>query len=586
MLRSRSESNPSLVLELAEEFIDRCRNGERPPIREYTDRYPECAQEIREVFPAMALMENIAVADEPATGDQTEAVRSLPGALVPEQFGDYRLIREIGRGGMGVVYEAEQLSLGRHVALKILPTQMVREPRQLKRFEREARAVARLHHTNIVPVFGVGEHNGTAYYAMQFIAGLGLHDVIHELRRLTLGKAGSKGIPPGGQFRVSRTASTAADMARSLITGRFDRSVPHDEPLEPSLPRTEAIDSSELARLDQADPRITIDQAPRDRAVRELASSGSSSSASSSAVLPGKSSDSFSPHSRLDTYWHSVARIGLQVASALAYAHDQGIQHRDIKPSNLLLDTRGTVWITDFGLAKADDQRDLTQTGDIVGTIRYMAPEAFEGKTDARADIYALGLTLYELLALEPAFDEKDRHRLLRQVMHETPRALRSQNPAIPADLATIVQKAIDRDPQHRYASGAELAADLERFLDDEPIRARPIGTAERVVRWCRKNPAIASLACGLLLAMLVGTILSSYFAVSAIRERNASRALIQPGPRTRNQAGREGRYRARRPLDGRVGPAGASGSRRSRCRRSAEPRVLGPATGGPRPRV
>src|SRR5439155_11773583 len=124
------------------------------------------------------------------------------------------------------------------------------------------------------------------------------------------------------------------------------------------------------------------------------------------------------------TYWQSVAQIGLQVADALDYAHKQGILHRDIKPSNLLLDLHGVVWVTDFGLAKASDQEDLTHTGDVLGTLRYMPPEAFEGKTDARSDVYSLGLTLYELLALRPAYEEKDRHRLIKQVTGQEPQRL------------------------------------------------------------------------------------------------------------------------------------------------------------------
>ena len=190
-----------------------------------------------------------------------------------------------------------------------------------------------------------------------------------------------------------------------------------------------------------------------------------------------------------------MARIGVQVADALAYAHAQGILHRDIKPSNLLLDTRGTVWVTDFGLAKADDQQNLTHTGDILGTLRYMPPEAFGGKADGRGDVYALGLTLYELLAFRPAFDEKERGRLIKQVTGEAPPPLRKLNPEVPRDLETIVQKAIEREPAHRYATAAELADDLQRFVDDEPIRARRTSYAERLARWGRRNPAVAALS-------------------------------------------------------------------------------------------
>ncbi len=202
-----------------------------------------------------------------------------------------------------------------------------------------------------------------------------------------------------------------------------------------------------------------------------------------------------------------MARIGHQVADALAYAHGQGIVHRDVKPSNLLLGTQGTVWVADFGLAKATDQQNLTHTGDLLGTLRYMPPEAFGGKADSRGDIYSLGLTLYEMLAFRPAFDERDRGRLVQQVTTEEPPRLKKLNPEVPRDLETIVQKAIERDPAHRYPSAAELADDLRRFVDDEPIHARRASIAERVTRWGRRNPVVASLAAAvaLLLSAVIG---------------------------------------------------------------------------------
>src|SRR5262249_44713238 len=208
--------------------------------------------------------------------------------------------------------------------------------------------------------------------------------------------------------------------------------------------------------------------------------------------------------SRRLTYWQSVARVGIQVADALEHAHKQGIFHRDVKPSNLLLDLDGTVWVTDFGLAKADDHQNLTHTGDILGTLRYMPPEAFDGRADVRGDVYSLGLTLYELLTLRPAFDESDRHRLIKEVTEAEPSPLRRLRPDVPRDLETIVHKAIEKDPAHRYASAAEFAADLQRFVDDEPIQARRLTTRERAWRWCRRNPAVASLVAALAL-LLVG---------------------------------------------------------------------------------
>jgi serine/threonine protein kinase/WD40 repeat protein len=453
---STSGWQSGLVLELAEEFLDRYRKGQRPPLREYIERHPELAGEIREVFPAMAMMENIALADESLEGDATGdlPVHSPP---ILEQLGDYRIVREVGRGGMGVVYEAEQVSLGRHVALKVLPPQMLKDAKTRRRFEREARAAAKLHHTNIVPVFGVGEQGETPYYVMQFIQGQGLDAVLEELKRLRAGQ----GMPAAAEISTAGRDATAADVARSLLTGCLDMQA--ETAADGPEPLSTGSDSGHAASL-----------------------------SSSSLTLPG---DPARGKERRRTYWQGVAGIGVQVADALAYAHAQGIVHRDIKPSNLLLDNHGIVWVTDFGLAKTDDQQNLTHTGDILGTLRYMPPEAFGGKVDSQGDVYALGLTLYEMLAFRPAFDEQERGRLVKQVTGEAPLPLRRLNSEVPRDLETIVQKAIEREPSHRYASASELAEDLRRFVDDEPIRARRASVAERLARWGRRNPAIAALA-------------------------------------------------------------------------------------------
>jgi serine/threonine protein kinase len=371
-----SSANYVLLTRLADEFAARYRAGERPSLQEYIDRYPELADDIRDLLPAMVEIEQ-------AKEHYQEATPAAAPAL--QQLGDFRIIREVGQGGMGVVYEAEQVSLGRHVALKLLPRGLLPDARAKQRFEREARAAARLHHTNIVPVFGVGEQDGMPYYVMQFIQGLGLDQVLLELQRLRPGAEGGVGARP-----VPRSDVSAADVARSLLTGQF---------------------------APAAGPEATVDHAPA-RATDPGPAAGSDASApsSSAVVLPGQSRDGSKTAGRKPTYWQSVARIGVQVAEALEYAHKQGVRHRDIKPSNLLLDTQGTVWVTDFGLAKADDQQDLTRTGDILGTLRYMPPEAFDGKADARGDLYSLGLTLYELLAFRPAFEERERNRLIQQV--------------------------------------------------------------------------------------------------------------------------------------------------------------------------
>src|SRR5262249_49719113 len=188
----------------------------------------------------------------------------------------------------------------------------------------------------------------------------------------------------------------------------------------------------------------------------------SGTSSFSSAVLPGQSEHT-ATETRRHHYHRSVAQVGVQVAEALAYAHREGVIHRDIKPPNLLLDAQTRVWITDFGLAKTEGDS-LTHSGDIIGTLRYMAPERFRGWSDPRSDVYSLGLTLYEMLLLRPAFETADRLELIRRITHEEPVRPRKLDPRIPRDLETIVLKATDKEPARRYQTTAELAADLRRF--------------------------------------------------------------------------------------------------------------------------
>ncbi len=248
----------------------------------------------------------------------------------------------------------------------------------------------------------------------------------------------------------------------------------------------------------------------------------------SQAVLPGGTLLSVAEMSHR-VFHRSVAHIGRQAAAALVHAHARGVIHRDIKPSNLLLDTDGVVWVTDFGLAKADDDG-LTQTGDVLGTIRYMAPERFLGQADARSDVYALGLTLYELVLLRPAFDSPNRLALIEQVRSVDPPRPRSIDPRIPLDLETIVLKAVEKDAKARYGSAEAMSEDLRRFLADEPIQARQVSTTERYWRWARRNPVIAILGgvlTALLVAVTVGSMMTaSYFQRLAGSETRANQRL------------------------------------------------------------
>ncbi len=211
--------------------------------------------------------------------------------------------------------------------------------------------------------------------------------------------------------------------------------------------------------------------------------------------------------------WRTVAQYGIQAAEALQHAHDAGVIHRDIKPSNLMVDSRGHLWVADFGLAHLpQDDPSLTGSGDLVGTLRYMSPEQVRGDrhaVDTRTDVYALGLTLYELLTLRPAFVAAGRENLLRQILQDEPVAPRRINPSISRDLETIVLKAIAKEPAARYSTAHELATDLGRFLDDRPIRARRPTLPERSLRWSRRHRAVVLTAVTVLFMTLsVGTAL------------------------------------------------------------------------------
>ncbi len=455
---------------LADEFAARYRRGERPSLQEYVDRHPDLADLIRDVFPALVEMERVKDESPPPT----------PPARAPQltHLGDYHILREVGRGGMGVVYEAEQVSLGRHVALKVLPAHMLRDPKYLDRFQIEARAAGRLHHTNIVPVFGVGEADGTPYFAMQFIPGQSLDRVLTDVRRLRQ--------PAGPHAEPATVLDDAGGIAQSLASGRFAAAAP-------------------------AEPRPE----------------GAPAGTDSVTGLSGSGSDT--------AYARSVARLGVQVADALAYAHKQGVKHRDIKPSNLILDARGTVWVTDFGLAKVDGAADLTQSNEIVGTLRYMAPERFKGESLVQSDVYALGATLYELLTLRPAFHDTDQLRLIDQILHEPPPPPRKVDARVPRDLETVVLTCLAKDPADRYPSAEALADDLRLYLADRPIKRRRSTTAERLGRWCRRNPAVATLAASVLLLLTVtsvGGVVMSLRLDASLRKADASLLQTQEAER------------------------------------------------------
>jgi serine/threonine protein kinase len=408
---NRPEDDPRVSAAL-EEYLDRLREGGRPDRRAFLAEYADVADVLTPCLDGLELVQ-AAAPDLPLR----EAVAEMPEVELPaaSRLGDYRILRQVGRGGMGVVYEAEQVSLGRRVALKVLPLAAALDPRQLQRFRIEAQAAALLHHPRIVPIYAVGSDRGLHYYAMQFIDGPTLAEVIRDLAR-----------------------------AR--------KEQPDAEP--PTL-----------------------------------------------ATVP--SASGLSSHGR--DFARAVARLGRQAAEAIEHAHSLGVLHRDLKPSNLMLDAHGDLWVTDFGLARVAANPDLTRTGDLVGTVRYMSPEQAAGNrvVDARSDIYSLGVTLYELLTLCPAFDGSDRQAVLRAIAQDEPTVPRRLDPTIPRDLETIILKAMAKEPPSRYATAGELAADLDRFLADQSIRARRPGPIELAARWGRRHRPVVATAVTVMLLML-----------------------------------------------------------------------------------
>lgn len=419
MINPQSDDSAERLDELAEAFLEACRNGRQPSVEEYARQHPDLAERIRELFPALAVLE------QAGSGD-------------PDQLGEFRIVRRIGCGGMAVVYEALQGTLGRRVALKVFAAGPRTRPTVLERFQREARTAARLHHGNIVPVFGVGTERGAHFFAMQYIDGASLDQVIAEVRRLRAGQA-----------------TTVTDDSASWLTA-----------------------------------------------------TGSD-------------------------YDRRAAGVVAQAADALAYAHRQGVLHRDVKPSNLLLDAQGTLWVADFGLAKEAGANDLTTTGEVVGTLRYLAPERMTGAADERSDVYSLGATLYELLTLRPAFDAADRANLVKQVTDGDPVPPRRLDPAIPSDLETVVLKAMAREPGERYATAVDFAEDLRNVVADRPVKARRLSAVARAARWSRRNPA-TSVPIGISVGLVLVVAIGATIAATVLANKNAELAAANVRERQR----------------------------------------------------
>ncbi|MEW6744453.1 MAG: SUMF1/EgtB/PvdO family nonheme iron enzyme [Planctomycetota bacterium] len=364
------ESEESRLAQAIAEYLELQRTGAAPPVSEFVLRHPEIAGVLSSCLGVLA-----------ALGPETSL-------RTPQELGDYRLLRPIGRGGMAIVYEAEQKSLGRRVALKVLAPAGPRDEERLARFQREVEATARLRHPNIVPVYEAGRAAGLPYYAMPLLDGQSLDHQIHTF-------------------------------------------------------------------LDQP---------------------------------------SCSPLSNREELVRWVRRF-IDVADALGAAHEAGILHRDIKPSNLFLESGGDPVILDFGLTRSSLGESGTLTSQPVGTPRYMSPEqilAPKYKVDGRTDLFSLAATLYEVLTLRPAFAGVDRETVFHAILAEDPVAPRRLDARVPRDLEVILLKALEKEPERRYASVADFAQDLQRFLDYAPVLARPIGPFGRLSRRARRNPVAA----------------------------------------------------------------------------------------------
>ena len=406
---------------IAAEFVERIRSGEAPTIDEYRHRFPELAEEIGDLFPMLAKLEQLA-----PHLHRSEPSRHEP--LAGDQVGPYQLSEELGRGGMAVVFDAIDARTGKQVAVKVMSDRMLTTPQMLDRFDREVRSASRLHHTHIVPILDSGETDGVRFLVMERIEGASLSSVMMEVA----------------------TWKTCAENPPSAETQKVS-------------------DSTTSLYGRTSEERLT------------------------------------SPE-----FFRRVARLGAQVADAVAHAHHHGVFHRDIKPSNILVDVEGNAWVTDFGLAKTEEDN-LTQTGDIVGTPRYMAPERLRGRFTPASDVFGIGATLYELIALRPAFDQTDQLALIRQIEQSRPVRISQICAAVPNDLEVIVSKAMSKEPAERYATAADLAEDLKRFLHGDEIRARRPGIAKSAWKWMTRNPVTAATVCGVFLTLTLGLVFSTH---------------------------------------------------------------------------
>lgn len=434
MSNEAESNNPKNDLDQAcHAFYEEWLDGKNPCIDSLIERFPVHQNEIRSRVKKFMVTYRYF---EETRGEREGEAPELARDTTPQgedksgrTLGDFRLIREIGRGGMGVVYEARQISLDRTVALKVLPAHLTLQEKVIQRFQREAATAAKLKHPGIVGIYAVGDDDGHHYFAMEFVEGAPLDQVIarSETRETML--------------------KDASFLGRSILKVRHHLS-DHEK-------------SEDAAELNE--------------------------------------------------YWRkshieASCRIMAQVADALEYAHKAGVIHRDIKPSNILVTENGSIKLVDFGLAHVEGHASLTITGQLSGTPHYFAPELAsrqQESADQQTDLYALGVTLYELLTLTRPFEGRTSQEILNNIIAREPSSPRLHNTLIPRDLETICMTAVEKSRSRRYASAWEFEDDLSRFLTFKPIKAQPAGLGTHVYRLARRNPAYTTI-CGLLFLLVV----------------------------------------------------------------------------------
>lgn len=462
---SISPADEDRIAQILDDYLRRLENGESADPDALVAGHPELAERLRGYLSGLALVKQ-AVADGAA--ESLSVARGDHGLELRGQLGDFRLVREIGRGGMGIVYEAVQISLGRRVALKVLPFTSAIDEKQITRFKNEAQSAAQVDHPHIVPVFAIGQDHGIHYFAMQLIGGKSLGQLLDELR----------------------LADAEAEMA--------------------------GCNSKDSLRANNAQEHI-----------------------------------------------RGIARLGVQAAEALHAVHEIGVVHRDVKPSNLLLDPQGKLWVTDFGLARCQSAASPTETGQVLGTKRYMSPEQALGQAalvDHRTDVYSLGVTLYELATLRHPYEDLAGAEIPFERGRTAWRRPRYWNHAVPEDFENIVLKAMAEGREERYATARDLAEDLRRFLAGEPILARRPTLSARLGKWTRRHKRSVTAAVGVMAVIMTGLV-ASLVVISGERSEKAAAYRVASANHLRaerNYQQAQAKYRQAREMLDRLGTRAA----------------------------